>query len=198
MTTPDPRERLVLAAEELYADRGPGVPLRDIAIAAGQRNNSAVNYHFGSRDGLVEYIVELRTAAMERRRATLLEALTETEPALPALVRILVEPMLTTPYEQGSTHYARFLELVRAHPAVAGWLRGDRQSSATRTLTDRIAAELGHLPRPARRRRIAALSTLLFALAADRERAGGTGGLALGVEEITAILTAALRAGTSA
>uniref|UniRef100_UPI0035C6F61D TetR family transcriptional regulator n=5 Tax=Nocardia seriolae TaxID=37332 RepID=UPI0035C6F61D len=53
MAVTDARERIILAAEQLIAERGPAVPLRDIAAAAGQRNNSAIQYHFGSRDGLV-------------------------------------------------------------------------------------------------------------------------------------------------
>ena len=47
----DGRERIIVAAERLIAERGIDVPLRDIAVAADQRNNSAVQYHFGSRDG---------------------------------------------------------------------------------------------------------------------------------------------------
>ncbi|WP_227981302.1 TetR/AcrR family transcriptional regulator [Nocardia spumae] len=190
----DSRERLLLAAEQLYAERGPGVSLRDIAVAAGQRNNSAVNYYFGSRDGLVEFVVDRRTTAMEDKRTLLLAAATGTDPDLPALVRILVEPMLTVPYEQGSTHYARFLEQVRAHPVIVDWLRGDRQWSATKKVTDLIARHLDHLPARARGRRIAATSTVLFALAADRERAVAAGRSALSADEIVAILIGALRA----
>ncbi|MBB5917345.1 AcrR family transcriptional regulator [Nocardia transvalensis] len=192
--TLDSRERLLLATEQLYAERGPGVSLRDIAVAAGQRNNSAVNYHFGSRDGLIEYVIDRRTTAMEEKRTLLLAAAAGTDPDLPALVRILVDPMLTVPYDQGSTHYARFLEQVRAYPVIVDWLRGDRQWSATKKVTDLIARHLDHLPARARGRRIATASTVLFALAADRERAVTAARPAPSPEEITAILIATLRA----
>ena len=36
------------------------MPLRDIAVAAGQRNHSAVQYHFGSREDLFEAVLRER------------------------------------------------------------------------------------------------------------------------------------------
>ena len=48
----DTRERLLLTAEKLLGERGiNGVSLREITREAGQRNASALHYHFGSRDG---------------------------------------------------------------------------------------------------------------------------------------------------
>lgn len=190
----DVRERLVRAAEEMFAEHGPGVSLRDIAIAAGQRNNSAVNYHFGSRDGLVTAVIERRTAAMEQARVRMLADAAGTEVALADLVRILAGPMLTTPYAEGSTHYARFLEQVRTHPAVADAVRDADRWPAVRKVTTMIAAHLAHLPPVARRHRIAAMSTALFALAADRERARADGRRHLGVDELVRMLTGLLTA----
>lgn len=187
------RELLMLAAEECFAEQGPGVALRDIASAAGQRNNSAVHYHFGSRDGLIEAVIEWRTAEMEAARVQMLADAAGTELDLDDLVRILAEPMLTTPYSQQSTHYARFVEQVRTHPAVAGAVRDDRWP-AVRKVTTMIAERLEHLPRSARRQRIAAMSTALFALAADRERARAEGRRHLGVDELVRMLTGLLTA----
>ncbi|HWH31408.1 MAG TPA: TetR family transcriptional regulator, partial [Egibacteraceae bacterium] len=48
------RERLLDAAEELMAERGVhGPSLAEITTRAGQRNNSALSYHFGGREGLL-------------------------------------------------------------------------------------------------------------------------------------------------
>ena len=45
-------ERLLREAERLFARRGLyQVTVREITEAAGQRNVSALNYHFGSREG---------------------------------------------------------------------------------------------------------------------------------------------------
>ena len=53
------KERLLREAGRLFARRGLWQPtVREITAAAGQRNVSALNYHFGSRDGLVAAILE--------------------------------------------------------------------------------------------------------------------------------------------
>src|SRR3954453_19064919 len=47
------RAKLMAAAEHLFARRGLDVPIRDIHALAGQRNTSALQYHFGDRNGLL-------------------------------------------------------------------------------------------------------------------------------------------------
>lgn len=52
------KERLLREAERLFARRGLyRVTLREITDAADQRNVSAINYHFGSRDGLLQAVL---------------------------------------------------------------------------------------------------------------------------------------------
>jgi AcrR family transcriptional regulator len=166
------RERIIVAAERLIAEHGVDVPLRDIAAAAGQRNNSAVQYHFGSRDGLIDAVAEYRIADLEQHRLLLL-AESETQDVR-SLVSALVVPMLTVPYEHGATHYARFLEQVRTHPALAADTNLDRAGrAAVRLIIVRLDRALGELPAAVRRRRLRVLPTVLFALLADRERALG-------------------------
>lgn len=54
----DTRDKLTAAAAHLFARRGiESVPLRDVGAAAGQRNASAVQYHFGGRWDLVTAIL---------------------------------------------------------------------------------------------------------------------------------------------
>ena len=52
----DSKTAILTAAERMIAERGVDVPLREIGAAADQRNNSAVQYHFKTRAGLVEAI----------------------------------------------------------------------------------------------------------------------------------------------
>lgn len=166
------RERIIVAAERLIAEHGVDVPLRDIASAAGQRNNSAVQYHFGSRDGLIDAVAEYRIADLEQHRLLLL-AESEAQDVR-SLVSALVVPMLTVPYEHGATHYARFLEQVRTHPALAADTNLDRAGrAAVRLIIVRLDRALADLPAGVRRRRLRVLPTVLFALLADRERARG-------------------------
>ncbi|HEY6531366.1 MAG TPA: TetR family transcriptional regulator [Acidimicrobiales bacterium] len=59
------RELILLTAERLFAERGiEAVPLRDIGVAAGQKNNVAVQYHFGDRESLVTAIAAYRADFM--------------------------------------------------------------------------------------------------------------------------------------
>ena len=173
MASADAKERIIVAAERMIAEHGSEVPLRDIALAAGQRNNSAVQYHFGTRDGLIDAVAEYRIADLEQRRLELLAEAEETgEPGdVRALVSALVVPMLTIPYERGATHYARFLEQVRTHPALAADTNLDRAGrAAVRLIIMRLDRALRDLSPELRHRRLRSLPTVLFALLADRER----------------------------
>ncbi|MGH3432693.1 MAG: hypothetical protein ACRDQB_07640 [Thermocrispum sp.] len=174
----DAKERIVTAAERLIAERGAQVPLRDIAVAAEQRNNSAVQYHFGSRNGLIEAVVAFRHVPVQARQITLLAEHEDTaaDDDVATLLRIFVRPMLEVPYRQGATHYARFLEQVRTHPAVSeeSARRGDR-GAATRIIVSRLRRAMHGLPDDVRLRRIRSLPTVLFALLSDHERAAEAG-----------------------
>ena len=51
------REAMIRAAERLFSERGiEAVSLREVGAVAGQRNNSAAQYHFGTREGLVDAV----------------------------------------------------------------------------------------------------------------------------------------------
>lgn len=176
----DSRTRLLVAAERLVAERGVDVPLREVALAAGQRNNSAVHYHFGSREGLLEAVLAWRLAPVNARMLAMLADLDGAHlDAIPeaggarALVDVLVRPMATEPYRAGSTHYARFLEQVRGHPLIADLAAGaSEQSAATRLALGRLARTLPRAWAAERRAtRLRAMSTAMFALLADHERA---------------------------
>ena len=63
------RAKLLRAGERLFAEHGiHGAQMRDIVRAAGQANDSAVHYHFGSRDGLLAAICAQHIDAMEPER----------------------------------------------------------------------------------------------------------------------------------
>jgi len=176
MAQRDAREAIIRTAERMIADQGVNVALRDIAVAAGQRNNSAVQYHFGSRDGLIQAVAERPLDASETRRLKMLaqHEASGASDSLETLVRIFVMPTFLAIGTDQGTHAARFLERVRDHPAVARQFeRSDHFSMFI--VTTRLERLLGHLGESERRRRLRSLATVLFSLAADDERERETG-----------------------
>ncbi|MGC5014902.1 TetR/AcrR family transcriptional regulator [Streptosporangium sp. DT93] len=109
--------RLVAAAELLFAERGiDGVSLREINAAAGQRNSTALQYHFGDRAGLLGAVLAKHHPEIEARRHQLLDEY-ESRDAPPgaearrSLAGALVRPMaakLADP--DGGRAYLRIME----------------------------------------------------------------------------------------
>ena len=65
---------LISAAERLFATRGiDGVSLREVTRAAGQRNTTALQYHFGDREGLLRALVEKHMDDVAADRAEFLD-----------------------------------------------------------------------------------------------------------------------------
>ena len=66
---PSTKEQLVITAERLFAVHGiDSVSLRQICTEAGNANNSAVQYHFGTKDRLLQAIFEYRIPHLMARR----------------------------------------------------------------------------------------------------------------------------------
>lgn len=75
MTTLDTKARLRAAAEALFAARGfRGISVREITERA-DANLAAVNYHFGSKAGLLVQILEEHIGKLNEERMAMLDAL---------------------------------------------------------------------------------------------------------------------------
>jgi AcrR family transcriptional regulator len=86
------RELLVEHGRALFARSGVfTTPLKRVVEAAGQRNTSALHYHFGGREGLLAAIIEVHNADIEARRKDMLDSL-GAEPSLRDLVETVVAP----------------------------------------------------------------------------------------------------------
>jgi AcrR family transcriptional regulator len=147
----DTRAQLIVAAERLFAERGiEGVSLREINLAAKQRNTSAAHYHFGSKDALVDAIFEYRRSEIGRRRDELLDALQAEGKTtdLRALSGALVMP-LAPEIQHGDEggHYLEFLaHLFLTSPAKVGDILRKHQAGDARW-TAMVAAALPGIPR---------------------------------------------------
>ncbi|TYO99093.1 TetR family transcriptional regulator [Geothermobacter ehrlichii] len=116
MSQPDTKTRILDAAEELFARSGfHATSLRMITGHAGV-NLAAVNYHFGSKEELLEAVIERRLAPLNRQRLALLDselALARRAGRRPdprELMRALIEPTIRL-RDQGAGP-ERFITLV--------------------------------------------------------------------------------------
>lgn len=185
-------------AERLIAERGMGVSLREIAAQAGQRNNSAVIYHFGNHDGLIAATLHRRMSELDERRSVLLAELdARADYTVDDVLKALLEPALELPYRSGSTHYARFVEQIRTHPVISSAVPRNESWPATMTLARRLGSRLPDYSRRELSRRIGLMATTMFALMADYERRGeldSARGRRRACRELVPILAAVLTA----
>jgi AcrR family transcriptional regulator len=194
------RDALVRAAEQRFAlDGVTGARMRDIVRDAGQANDSAVGYHFGSREGLLRAIVERHLATMEEVRARAADQIADAD--VTTLVRLVVEPTAALLRTAEGRDFLRITEQLAAYAGVRSGrpalvIRGTVLAAQLGALEDRLA---GRLPRPVARERVAALVTFLTASLAERARGVASGRRqALGhgryVDQLVTMLTGALDA----
>src|SRR6201992_4222951 len=111
------REAILCAAERLFAERGMyAVSNRQISEAAGQGNNAAACYHFGSRTDLLRAIEGKHRLPVEELRAQMLadiEGSTELRDWVGALVRPLTDHLTAL---GNPSWYARFAAQAMADP----------------------------------------------------------------------------------
>jgi AcrR family transcriptional regulator len=68
------RDLLKLAARRLFAHRGlDGVSVRDIVLAAGQRNSGSLHYYFGTKENLARELVSDGAKLIDQRRNSRLD-----------------------------------------------------------------------------------------------------------------------------
>lgn len=115
-----PSDRILEVAEELIGEIGlAAVSLRQISLASGQKNNYAVQYHFGDLDGLLAAIRAKRLPEIEAERALHFAKaarqgkLGDTR----ALLDVLYLPLLNL--EGGSRRHARFVLALHNAPSTA-------------------------------------------------------------------------------
>jgi TetR/AcrR family transcriptional regulator, regulator of cefoperazone and chloramphenicol sensitivity len=103
------REALLREAERLFARHGLyQVQLRQIVSAAGQRNASAISYHFGSREGLLDAILQRYGDPTDVERGVLLDRV-GVDGSTRDLVAALVVPYASNLATPGGRNYLRIV-----------------------------------------------------------------------------------------
>lgn len=142
------------AAEQLAAERGlAALTVQAVQDAAGQRNKSAVQYHFGGRQGLVDAIVATRMAPANERRTSMLLALGEGATTR-ELVEILVVPLVESVLSRQPSYWARFLVQAIGDPATGLASLAAVDDRALRAAQSRLEAHLTNLLPSARTLRV--------------------------------------------
>lgn len=115
----DTRERLLDAAEQLFAENGIGSTSLRAITAAAEANLASVHYHFGSKEALLVEVFARRIEPVNQRRFELLdEAMADTPDDLDAIVRAFVTPalqLLNRP-EMGGRHFTQLMGRLYSEP----------------------------------------------------------------------------------
>lgn len=167
------REAILTAAERLFAEHGVfAVSNRQVSEAAGQGNNAAVGYHFGTKTDLVRAIEHKHAIPVERLREQRVAQVGESA-ELRDWVECLVLPLTDHLTALGNpTWYARFAAQVMADPAYHKTVTRDALAlPALVTVLEGINRCLPDVPAPVRIERNMMARNLLMHTCAEYERA---------------------------
>ncbi|MCB1843311.1 MAG: TetR/AcrR family transcriptional regulator [Halioglobus sp.] len=166
------RARFIAAAERLFAEHGVnGVSLSEITLAAGQKNRSALQYHFGNRDGLLQAIIDTHAEAVNALRRDYMNgpALRDCAPAKAAARGLIVPLARYIIARPAGAHYVKILSQLAAtnSPLVNPATRSGINFQDEAQLHATMRAALSHLNREEAQRRLFVAISLSFHGLAD-------------------------------
>ncbi len=162
------RKRIMNAAADLFAEQGvEAVSLKEILERAGQSNESAIHYHFGSREGLVLAILRQQSPA-EPARATMLQRLEDRgdDATLADCVAALVLPVREAMKTRWGRNYIRLAAQALRHLPIYQRVRPAEPTS--RLALEVIARRMVGIPEDLRDERLGAAITLTAELWSSR------------------------------
>ncbi|MFD5895547.1 TetR/AcrR family transcriptional regulator [Streptomyces sp. NPDC060366] len=167
------RELILVTAERLFAEHGVfAVSNRQVSEAAGQGNNAAVGYHFGTKTDLVRAIVRKHALPVEQLRLRMVAEAGDSSDVRD-WVACLVRPITDHLAELGSpTWYARFAAQVMTDPGLREIVVTDSlDASSLHRIIQGLDECLPDLPAEVRAERGDMARQLMVHMCAERERA---------------------------
>lgn len=161
----DRREILLRTAEALFASRGiDAVSLNEINKAAGQRNTSALHYHFGSKEKLIDAIIYQEfdgIVARMNEEFDKLEAAVDFDSM--ALVRATIRPFLELLDTPRGINYLRIMVQLLDRNASMPFFAQPEMVEAVRARAFELSARFfGSIPEPIKIVRLILFSNLMF------------------------------------
>lgn len=180
LSTPTPAERvstsrelILLTAERLFAENGiSAVSNRQVSEAAGQGNNSAVGYHFGTKLELVKAISTWHGRRIEERRQSALARLQnpkEVRSWVACMVRPVTEHLDSL---EQPTRFARFGAQLMTDPQFRRVLQEQAlEAPSLHQILDGLNRCLPEMPPEVRDEREDMARQLTVHICSERERA---------------------------
>ena len=168
------KQALLDAAAVLMDERGvDNVTVQDISQASGHRNRSAVQYHFGTRDAVIQAVISRTMEPVDAERNLLLDHLEATGVPLTArsVLEVVVLPLarhLRTP--EGRRYFRIGAQLIN-HPR---FMTDARDAVAVNTSIARCAGyllpTLDHLPALVAAERTSQVVSFIIRACGDQSR----------------------------
>lgn len=156
--------KLINVAERLFAERGiDAVSLSEINRVADQGNNSALHYHFGSKEGLLDAIRAKHKRQIRSEAKDSFAAL-PARPSAHDVVTAFVQPVASRLDDpDGGSYYLRICTQAMTNPSHSGFGFGDEATPDEFQPFGPLIWELASgIPTPLRSQRVSLMTATLF------------------------------------
>lgn len=156
--------KLLTTAERLYAIHGvDSVSTRQISREAGQKNHSALQYHFGNQEGIIAAILRYRMSAVNSYRSEMLSTAKANSSIgdIRTLVNIMVRPFAEElRFPPSESYYISLISQLFSHQdGERLYFSDDDHFTAMRDVTNLIRTEMLELGAQILNQRMAFLAT---------------------------------------
>lgn len=166
--------KLMETAERLFGEHGvDGVSLRQIVTAAGYANSYAIQHHFGTKEGLLQAVYDMRLPKLDAGRKKRLEKEKEISAGadIDGLLRAFFFPLIEDFDESIQKTYQQFnTRLLQSEALAHPYFSSSVPQSAALEIVERLRQILPSLPQLVFEARLRLVSELFLSAMAERRR----------------------------